>query len=296
MNIGIITVRDSDYHPNGRLIEAAAGKGHRAFLIHPYRLWPRVNEHGLGLEGLPSQISLDVVLPRQGATIGESSLTLIHHLSRMGIPLINGYQAVCLSRSQIMTLQALSAENLPVPDTVFVNSAEGIRHAVTCLGGYPVVVKQVSGRQGKGIRLINDDTQAGSIFPDGLDNPTGILLQRFIPTTGRQDVRVLTIGNNALGAVEVRPTEGDFRANYHLTRDARPKKLTASIAETALKAARAVGLDIAGVDLIIDANGRTHIIEVNYAPGFQGFEKTTGLDVAGEIIDFAVAKTEDKRS
>jgi len=296
MKIGIITVRDNTYHPNGRLLQAAAERGQHAVLLHPYRMWPKVGENGLGFEGQTDPGPFDVILPRQGATIGESSLTLIHHLSRMGVPLVNGYEAVCLSRSQIMTLQILTAKKLPVPDTIFVNSRKGVRQAVAAIGGYPVVVKQVSGRQGTGTQLLNNETVAESIFTDDFDNRTGILLQRFIPVAGRQDIRVLVVGQKILGAMEMKPKDGDFRANYHLTQESRSIQLTPTLEDMALKAARAIGLDIAGVDLIIDAGGNTYVIEMNYSPGFNGFEKATGLDVAGKIIDFAVAKAEDKRS
>jgi len=290
MKIGIITARDSDYHPNGRLIEAAAEKGHQARLIHPYRVWPRVTGKGLEFMGEPDVQVLDVVMPRQGATIGASSLTLLHHFNCMGVPMVNDFDAVCLTRSQIMTLQTLAADNLPVPDTLFVNSEDGFSRAVPLVGGYPVVVKQVSGRQGSGIHLVETTDQAKTIIANHMDPPTGILVQRYIPTPGRQDIRILVINGKAAGAMEMQPVNGDFRANFHLTHKSRPFELTLVIEHLAVKAARAIGLDIAGVDLIVDKHKDMYLIEVNYAPGFKGLEKATGLDIAGGMIDCAVAK------
>ncbi len=290
MNIGIVTVRDKSYHPNGRLIDAAAGKGHRARLIHPYRVWPWTTENGLGFKGEPDIETLDVIMPRQGATIGESSLTLLHHFSRMGIPLVNDFNAVRITRSQIMTLQALAADKLPVPDTLFVNSKDGFLKAVPLVGGYPVVVKQVSGRQGAGICLVERKSQADTIIDNDMDLRSGILVQRYLPTQNRQDIRIMVINEKVVGAMKMKPVEGDFRANYHLTRKSRPVELTTLLKKLAVKAARTTGLDIAGVDLIVDKHNDIYLIEVNYAPGFKGLEKATGLDIAGHMIDCAIEK------
>jgi len=296
MEFGIITVRDSDYHPNGRLMAAAAQKGHRARLIHPYEVIPKVTGKGLGFEGQLDVQDLDVVMPRQGATIGDSSLTLLHHFSRLGMPLVNGFEAVCIARSQIMTLQALSFAGLPVPNTLFVNSESGFIKAVSLAGGYPVVAKQVSGRQGTGISLVESVNQAKTITEDHMDSRKGILVQHYIPTPARQDIRVMVIGGKAVAAMEMTPVDGDFRANYHLTRESRPLELTRPVKTLATKAARAVGLDIAGVDMIVDTHDNMYIIEVNYAPGFKGLERATGLDIAGLMIDCAVARGRRKKN
>ena len=290
MEIGIITVRDSDYHPNGRLIAAAAQKGHRARLIHPYQVFPKVTGKGLEFEGQLDVQDLDVIMPRQGATIGDSSLALLHHFSRIGMPLVNGFDAVCITRSQILTLQALASAGLPVPDTLFVNSELGFAKAVSLAGGYPVVVKQVSGRQGTGISLVESAHQAETIIKDHLDPRKGILVQRYLPTPGRKDIRVMVIDGKAVAAMQMTPVEGDFRANYHLTRESRPVEMTQPVQTLAAKATQAAFLDIAGVDLIVDRHNNMYIIEVNYAPGFKGLERATGLDIAGSMIDCAVAR------
>jgi ribosomal protein S6--L-glutamate ligase len=111
-------------------------------------------------------------------------------------------------------------------------------------------------------------------------------VQRFIPPTGRQDIRVLVVGRNIVGAMELHPKKGDFRANYHLSKESRPRDLTPELTRIALKASNAVGLEIAGVDLIVDINGRVSVIEVNYSPGFKGLEAATGLDIAGRIVGY----------
>jgi ribosomal protein S6--L-glutamate ligase len=289
MNIGIITVRNSDYHPNRRLDEAAGQHGHKTILVHPYRLWPSLVESKLGVAGKPGIESLDVVLPRQGATVGDSSLALIRHISLIGIPVVNDLDSIRLAKNQFHTLQALAASRILVPDTFFVNSPEGFQQALARLKGYPVVVKQASGRQGKGVILIKTRQNLDSAIHEHMYKRKGLLVQRFIPPAGRQDIRVLVVGGRVAGAMELKPKKGDFRANYHLTKESRSKDLSAELEGIALKAAAAVGLEIAGIDLIVDQEGRAMVIEANYSPGFKGMEAATGLDIASKIVEYVVS-------
>ena len=288
MNIGIITVRDHEYHPNQRLIEAAAQQGHRVTLIHPYRVWPCLEGGKPYLVGHSDMEPMGVVLPRQGATLGDSCLALIHHLSLMGIPVVNDLNSVRLTKNKFFTLMALAAAGIKVPDTVFINSAEGFHDALVRLGGFPVVTKQVSSRQGEGVVLVKAELKAPTVIRD-LDKRKGLLVQRFIHPKGRQDIRVLVVGGKAAGAIELWPSKGDFRANVHLSGETRPKDLSPELEDIALKATEAVGLEIAGVDLILDQNGCINVIEVNYSPGFRGMEAATGLDIAGRIVNYLVS-------
>jgi ribosomal protein S6--L-glutamate ligase len=290
MNIGIITVRDRAYHPNRRFGEAASERGHRTTLVHPYRVWPALKGGEPTVVGQPNMDTLHAVLPRQGATIGDSCLALIRHFSLMGLPLVNDLDAIRLTKNQFLTLQALTAARIPVLETIFVNSPQGLQEALAQLGGYPVVVKQVSGRQGKGITLVDSNADEEIIASRHLDKRKGLLVQRFVPLSGRQDIRVMVVGGKSLGAMELRPKQGDFRANFHLSKESRPIDLSPEQEAIALKAAYAVDLEIAGVDLIVDQKGGVSVIEVNYSPGFKGLESATGLDIAGQIVDY-IAET-----
>ncbi|HBF43128.1 MAG TPA: hypothetical protein DDW42_05760 [Desulfobacteraceae bacterium] len=290
MNIGIITVRGSDYHPNRRLMEAAVEQGHRIILVHPYRIWPSLLKNEPGVVGQQQRIEpLDVVLPRQGATVGNSCLALIRHFSLMGIPVVNDLDSILLTKNQFFTLQTIAAARIPVPDTLFVNSPEGLHEAIARLKGYPVVIKKVSGRQGEGVILVETEHNLESVTNGYLDKRKGLLVQRFIPPIGRQDVRVLVVGEKVVGAMELRPKQGDFRANYHLSKKSRPRDLSPELEEITLKSAAAVGLEIAGVDLIIDKNDSASVIEINYSPGFKGMEAATGLDIAAKIVEYVVS-------
>ncbi|MFQ5484211.1 MAG: RimK family alpha-L-glutamate ligase [Desulfobacterales bacterium] len=290
MNIGVITVRRPSYHPNRRLMEAAAAKGHSITLVHPYRVWGSLKGGNPALLGHPSMENIDAVLPRQGATLGEASLLLIHHFSMIGIPLVNNLNSIRVAKNQFLTLQTLAAAGVPVPDTALVNSVKGIKNALAWLGGFPVVIKRASSRQGEGVTLVEKNIDVERAARHHLNQSNGILVQRFFPTRGRRDIRVLIVGGKIVGSMELKPKQGDFRANYHLSGKSIEKKLSPTERDIALSAAAAVGLEIAGIDLIVDKNNEITVIEVNYSPGFRGLEKATGLDIAGHIVDHVLYK------
>ena len=288
MIIGIITAESYHYPPTKRLTEAAAEKGHRIIVVDPVYVWPVLIDGRPGLEGDFNPPMPDVVLPRQGATVNDSSLKLVPHLHHMGIPLVNKLNAILLSKDQFLTLEALSAAQLPVPDTGFINSIEGFHAVLARLGGYPVVLKQASGRVGEGVFLVKTEHQARLILHNTLVTGKGMLVQRFIPPENRLDIRVMVIGGKVAGAMKLKPKPGDFRSNFHLTHKSWPVDLSHEWEEIALKATDALGLEIAGVDLIVDDKKRAHVVELNYSPGFTGLEAATGLDIAGRVIDYVV--------
>ena len=290
INIGIITAEGYEYPPTKRLSEAAAQRGHRLIVVDPLQVWAILEGGDPGMVGMPDIEILDVVLPRQGSTVNDSSLALVPHLWHMGIPLVNHLDAIRLAKDQFLTLQALSAAQLPIPDTGLINSYEGFQSVLARLGGFPVVVKQVSGRVGEGVCLVETDHKARLILHNNLEPSKGMLVQKFIPPDNRQDIRVLIIGGVVVGAMKLKPKEGDFRANFHLSKKSWPVDLATEWENVSLRAADALDLEIAGVDFMVDPYGKVWVVEVNYTPGFSGLEAATGLDIAGRIIDY-VAET-----
>jgi ribosomal protein S6--L-glutamate ligase len=290
MRIGIITVRDSAYHPNRRLLEAAGRAGHQGALIHPYRLWPAMVNGEVGLVGENAAHLPHVVLPRQGAQIGDACLALVGQFQKMGVPLVNGFEAVATARNKFLTQQVLTAAALPCPDTVFVNDAAGVLQAADRLGGYPIVVKPVSARQGTGVLRIENVDDCRRRAMEALNRQQGLMIQCYLPPEKRLDVRALVVGGEVLCAAALVPPPGEFRANFHLGADIRPTVLSTDLERTALAAAAAVGCGVAGVDMMVDGDGRPLIVEVNYSPGFKGMEAASGLDIAGRIVAFAVER------
>jgi ribosomal protein S6--L-glutamate ligase len=290
LRIGIITVRDSAYHPNRRLLEAARLAGHEGVLIHPYRLWPTTVDGKLGVSGENAAPLPQVVLPRQGAQIGDACLALVGQFQDMGVPLVNDFKAVATARNKFLTQQALSAAGLPCPDTFFVNDASGVFQAVDRLGGYPLVVKPVSARQGSGVLRIENADDCRRRALDALNRREGLMIQRYLPPEKRRDIRALVVGGEVICAAMLVPPPGEFRANFHLGADIRSIVLSIDLARTALAAAAAVGCAVAGVDMMVDGDGRPLIVEVNYSPGFKGMEAASGLDIADRIVAFAVKR------
>lgn len=289
MDIGVLTARDEEYHPNRRLKEAAVAKGLTLALIDPRRVSPVIASGALGMKGGKNNGMPGVILPRQGSQISESSLVVLSHLHAMGIPFVNGPESILAARNKFLTMQILAAKGIKVPDSAFVNSVAGFFGAADQLGGYPLVCKKTIGRKGRGVFLVNGKEQAAELMEKHLVPSEGLMLQRFIPPGGRRDLRVLVIGGRVAGAMEIFPPEDDFRANFSISGESMPVELPGKAEKMAIQSALAMGLEIAGVDLIDAGESGYFVIEANYAPGFRGLEAATNIDIAGKIIDHAAS-------
>ena len=289
MDIGVLTARDEDYHPNRRLKEAAVARGLALTLIDPRGVSPMIESGVLGMKGGKNNGMPGVILPRQGAQITESSMVVLSHLHAMGIPFVNGPASILAARNKFLTMQILAAERITVPDSAFVNSASGFFGAVDRLGGYPVVCKKTTGRKGRGVFLVKGKEQAADLMEKHLVPSEGLMLQRFIPPGGRRDLRVFVIGGRIAGAMEIFALEGDFRANFSISGKSMPVDLPGKAEKAAIQSALAMGLEIAGVDLIGNGENEYFVIETNSAPGFRGLEAATGIDIAVKIIDHAAS-------
>lgn len=286
MRLAVISVRGEGYHPNRRLLEAAAARGLDMALLHPFRTWCSLQEGRAGL--LDGRFAPQAALPRVGSTISPYTLLLLRHLELMGCRLVNRPGPVETASFKDRCLQVLIGAGLKVPDTVFINRPQAWDAAVEHLGGYPLVAKLPQGRQGRGVALISGEGEAGLARRLWLRQRRGLLLQAYLPPAGRRDMRVLVVGGRAVAAVELTPPPGEFRANVHL--GGRPRAIDAAgeAGQLAEGASRALKLDVAGVDLVLDAKGVYYVMEVNHSPGFQGLEEATGLDVAGLLISHAL--------
>ncbi|MBR9982748.1 MAG: RimK family alpha-L-glutamate ligase [Desulfatitalea sp.] len=287
MDIGVLTVKDENYHPNRRLQEAASAKGLSLALIDPRKIAAGIDKGRLRIGGLAGDKLPGVILPRQGAQISNASIVVLSHFQAAGIPIVNALASVLTARNKFATLQVLAANGVRVPDSIFVNSGEAFWGAVDTLGGYPLVCKKTAGRKGREVFLAENPASAQAIVKTHLSNGEGLILQQFIPPgNGRRDFRVMVIGGTVAAAMEMTVPEGDFRSNFGISGSSRPVALSATAKEMAIRCARATGLGIAGVDLIETGTNGIFAIEANYAPGFKGLEMATGLDIAAMIIDF----------
>ncbi|RLB92683.1 MAG: hypothetical protein DRH26_05735 [Deltaproteobacteria bacterium] len=306
MIIGIMTVNGVDFHPNKRLIEAATHSGHKILLINPYEITCTLDRGKIGFaqsSGFAGSAGFfmdlagpipHVVLPRQGSPMGEYGFVLLRHFVGMKIPLVNGIEGVTIAKNQYITLQALGAAGIEVPKSCFITRTPCFFKAVAHLGGFPVIAKQVDGMGGDGVVKIDTRDQAAAFLDAHLNPLKGMLVQKFIPPRGRQDVRLLVIGGRVAGAMVLEPPPGDFRANIHQKARATAIDPPEEWVGLALEAARVCCLEIAGVDMMVEKGRRPLVVEVNYSPGFRGLEAATGRDISQEIIDYVISRIRHK--
>lgn len=289
MEIGVVTVRGKEYHPNMRLLEAAEKRGISLEFVNPYSLGSLIRQGRPEMTGLNNIGPPGVLIPRQGAQIGESSMNVLRHFEAMGVPMVNRVSGITAARNKFLTMQLLSQHGIRVPDAVFINSRDMLYEGTSRLGGFPVVAKKPVGRQGGGVFLLKGIQEAESVLVSHLEPGQGLVLQSFIPPECRMDLRVLVIGGRVAASMELEVGTGDFRSNFHVSERSRAAVLSEEIEKIAVDSALALGLDIAGVDIIVEPSGRALVIEVNYSPGFRGLEEATGMDIALQMVGFAVS-------
>jgi ribosomal protein S6--L-glutamate ligase len=236
-----------------------------------------------------------VVLPRLGPGHYENGFAVLRQFEAMGVPIINNADAIQLARDKYFSLLNLQRAGLRVPITMRILSMKDLKAARKEIKGPPWILKTFTGSMGIGTMLVEKSDQLEAVAATlwALHQP--MLLQEYIRPGDAtiSDIRTLIIGNRILSAIRRSATRGEFRANVHRGGTPTVASLTKRERDLALKAAKVSGLEIVGVDWIESADGPV-ILEVNATPGFQGFEAATGIDVAGEIIDFAVKKAEIK--
>ena len=235
----------------------------------------------------------DVVLPRIGSTMDDTELAAVFHLERLGIPMVNGFDSLVVSRDKFMSLRALDAENIPVPRTFLATDTARIESAVQQCGGFPVVMKSVRGRQGTTVHLVKDMDLAMYIFDHPPREGEAVLIQEYIPSAVEGDVRIVVIGGKASAWMKRVPKKGEFRSNAHLRGKGQAWEPVEDWVRTAEKAADVLKLHVAGADLLEGPDGPI-VLEMNTTPGFRELERVSGCDVAVKIIGYAagIAKGE----
>jgi ribosomal protein S6--L-glutamate ligase len=285
VKIAILSRRSSLYSTR-RLRQAAKQLGHDVHVIDYLRCYmniasrnPTVLYRGRKLE------DFDAVIPRIGASKTSYGTAVVRQFEMMGVYCVNPSQAISRSRDKLRCLQLLSRKGIGLPVTGFAHSTKDIEGLIRAVGGAPLVVKLLEGTQGLGVVLAETHQAATSVIEAfrGLD--ANILVQQFIGEAGGADIRCFVVGDRVKAAMERKGRDGEFRSNLHRGGSAGPVKLTPEERATAVQAAQAMGLRVAGVDLLRSRSGPL-VIEVNSSPGLEGIEKATGKDVASAIVDF----------
>ena len=245
-----------------------------------------------------------VVIPRIGSTITAFGGCIMFQMEQMGIPILNSSNGMFNSRDKFRSGQILTRNNLPIPRTMVLRRPskkdigeidpmnrkiilkEKIQNVITMLNGPPVVVKLNKGTQGVGVVLCDSMNDAYAQIDLMWKSKSDFIIQEFIKESKGVDIRALVVGNKVIASMKRESKTGDFRSNTHQGGEVSAYELPESVKNTAVEAAKIIGLNVAGVDLLISNNGYK-IIEINSSPGFEGLEKATGVNVAGEIMKFS---------
>lgn len=235
--------------------------------------------------------AVDVVVPRIGTSVTEMGCAVLHQFEVMGVPCVNPSQAVLRARDKLRSLQVLSRCKVDMPRTAVIRSVADIDEAIEQVGGVPCVLKLLQGTQGIGVMLAESREGLESILQAFWSLGHVILLQEFIAESKGKDVRAFVVGDKVVAAMRREAKLGEFRSNIHRGGLGRPIHLSESDEHAVIEAAHAMGLQVAGVDYLESHTG-PKIIEVNASPGFQGLERATGKDIAGEVVRFAAGYAE----
>lgn len=289
MHIGILS-RKRTLYSTRRLMDAATVLGHETTVLDPLQC-SLVLERGLpqityrGLEGhLPA---IDVVLPRIGASVTEPGLAVVNQFDMMGMPLVNNSQPIARSRDKLRTLQLLARAGVDIPRTVMARHPSQVHRALEIVGGPPAILKLLRGTQGIGVVLAETEQVAQQVMETLWSLGVTVLIQEFIEESEGRDVRVIVVGRRAVAAMRRQARVGEFRSNVHRGAKGVTVDLSPQYVQAALQATRAMRLQLAGVDLL-ESKGGPKVLEINSSPGFEGIENTTGIDVAGAVIEYAV--------
>ena len=285
MKIAILS-QNANLYSTRRLREAGQEQGHDMRVIDYLRCYMNITSKKptIVYRGKPLE-NFDAIIPRIGASKTFYGTAVVRQFEVMDVFSPNASQAISRSRDKLRSMQILAREGVGLPVTGFAHATQDIDGLIETVGGAPLVIKLLEGTQGIGVVLAENYQAAKSVIEAfrGLD--ANILVQEFIKEAGGADLRCFVVGGKVIAAMKRQGAEGEFRSNLHRGGNAQKIDLSPEETETAIRAAKAMGLKVAGVDLLRSNHGPV-VMEVNSSPGLEGIEKATEIDVAGKIIEF----------
>ncbi len=283
MKIAILS-RNPELYSTRRLVEAAEKRGHEAHIIDHSKCNIEIEQSGPSLfYGDKYLTGFDAVIPRIGASVTFYGTAVVRQFEMMNVFSAVSSRGIIHSRDKLRCLQVLSREGLGLPKTVFTNYSKNVKHVVESAGGAPVVLKLLEGTQGLGVVLAENENAAESVLEAFNGLKARVIVQEFIKEAKGADIRAFVVDGEVVGAMKRQGKPGEFRSNLHRGGTSRIIELSDEEKDTAIRAAAAVGLGVAGVDLLQSDKGPL-VLEVNSSPGLQGIETTTGKDIAEKII------------
>ncbi len=294
MKLAILS-RKSDLYSTRRLVEAAKERGHEVKVIDHLQCDILIEQnaltmyyHGEKLEGF------DAVIPRIGASVTFYGTAVLRQFEMMDVFSANRSIAITRSRDKLRSMQMLAAAGLGLPKTAFTNYSKEEKQIIQNLGGAPLIIKLLEGTQGLGVVLAETIKAAQSVIEAFHGLKARIIVQEFIKEAKASDIRAFVVNGEVIGAMKRTGREGEFRSNLHRGGSAQLIKLKRAEKAAAVKAADAMGLSIAGVDMLQSDRGPL-ILEVNSSPGLEGIEAATGIDIATKIVTYVEDNYMNKR-
>lgn len=285
MKIGILS-RNSSLYSTKRLIEAAKNRGHEVKVIDALRCYMNINSEKPEIHFKGEELSgFDAIVPRIGASVTFYGTAVLRQFEMMGVYPVNESVAITRSRDKLRSMQLLSRKGIGMPITGFASKPDDVKDLLDMVGGAPVVIKLLEGTQGIGVVLAETRKAAESVVEAFMGLKANIMVQEYIKEAGGADIRCFVIGDKVIASMKRQGAEGEFRSNLHRGGSASLVKITPTERRTAVAAAKIMGLNVAGVDLLRSARGPL-VMEVNSSPGLEGIEAATGKDIAGMIVEF----------
>ena len=286
MRIGIIS-KGSRIYSTKRIRDTARKRGHQVLVFNPLKCQLNLMsyQHSIYYSGRKVKPP-DVIIPRIGTTLTNYGISVVRQFELLGSRVINDADSISRSRDKMRALQILADKGIHIPKTVMARNPNQLVRALQLTDGPPIILKLIEGTQGIGV-ILSETKQSFESTLDTLWNlGQDILIQQFVSESRGKDIRAFVVGDRVVAAMKREAAAEEFRANIHRGGTGTAVKLTSVQEETALKAAKVLGLEIAGVDFF-DIPGEPIVIELNSSPSLQGIEKATGVDVAEEIIKYA---------
>ncbi|WP_258104140.1 30S ribosomal protein S6--L-glutamate ligase [Marinoscillum sp. MHG1-6] len=285
MKIAVLS-RNESLYSTSRLLEAIEKRGHEGMVIDHLKCDIVMDEEGPSLYyGGKNLKHLDAVIPRIGASVTFYGAAVVRQFEMMNIFSAVDSMAITRSRDKLRSLQILSRAGVNMPKTAFTNNSKDENKVLKHIGPAPVIIKLLEGTQGLGVILAESNKAAKSVMEAFESLKTRVIIQEFIEEAGGADIRAFVVNGEIVGAMKRQGQEGEFRSNLHRGGEAKLLKLSRAEKSTALNAAKAMGLAVAGVDML-QSNKGPLVLEVNSSPGLEGIEKATGIDIADKIVQY----------
>lgn len=284
MKIAILS-RSSALYSTSRLKEAAIERGHEVATVDYLRCYMDITARRPKVLYRGEEVKPKAVIPRIGASYTFYGTAVVRQFEMADVFTLNSSDGISRSRDKLRSLQILSRAGVGMPTTSYAHSIQDVNGLLEVVGGTPVVVKLLEGTQGIGVVLAETKKAAESVIGAFRQLDANILVQQYIKEAGGADIRAFVVGGKVVAAMRRQGAPGEFRSNLHRGGSAEMIKLTPSERATAVRAAKSLGLNVAGVDMLQSAEGPL-VLEVNSSPGLEGIEAASGIDIADQIIEY----------